>query len=118
MNAVGSNRRRLTPEKYNVTEYCWSPDGSKIAFASSHGVFVVNSDGSDLHALHRTIWFWLFHGVEEPCWSPDGNWVAYIYWTGGEPGDTTTRIYAASADGTSRKMLAKSEDFVTHDLDW
>lgn len=63
----------------NDWDPAWSPDGSKIAFASDraraldHGdIFVVNSDGSGLVRLTSDEF-----DDREPAWSPDGRRIAF-----------------------------------------
>jgi Tol biopolymer transport system component/CxxC motif-containing protein (DUF1111 family) len=48
----------------------FSPDGSKIAFSSSGGIWVVNSDGTNANLLS-------FDGDFQPSWSPDGTKIAF-----------------------------------------
>jgi dipeptidyl aminopeptidase/acylaminoacyl peptidase len=73
MNADGSGRVRLTSHFGSVSGPAWSPDGSKIAFASDQSgrseIYVVNADGSHLVQLTTT-------GGFAPSWSPDGTRIA------------------------------------------
>jgi hypothetical protein len=73
MNAGGSGRTRLTHHFGSVSGPAWSPDGSKIAFASDQSgrseVYVVDADGSHLVQLTTT-------GGLAPSWSPDGTRLA------------------------------------------
>ena len=55
LDADGSNPTRLTNNAAQDIEPAWSPDGSKIAFASNRdgnwGVYSMNADGSSLTRL-------------------------------------------------------------------
>ena len=91
----------------NITEICWSPDGTQIAGCYEKrletGVFVVNVDGTDLRTLvtsdplktypggdvprYKLVggWFvngsasrrWLLHEFGNLQWSPDGASLAF-----------------------------------------
>lgn len=64
----GTGLKNLTPgvEAFSGD---WSPDGTRIVFATPAGLFVMNSDGSSPAAL----------GVEgaDPRWSPDGQRILF-----------------------------------------
>ena len=74
MNASdGSGMTRLT-DGYNPT---WSPDGTRIAFASSRSgitsaIYVMSADGSDVRQLTNDP-----GGDYTPWWSPDGSKIAF-----------------------------------------
>jgi Tol biopolymer transport system component len=99
----GTGERELVPRdtfmpgdaKYAIS---WSPDGSQLAFTRNENIWIVNADGSNLHALtHSGPGFGNYH----PAWSPDGSTIAY--WHGsidspdGGPGDA--EIYTIPAAG-------------------
>src|SRR5262249_6042825 len=78
MNANDSWVRRLTRTPAAATAPTWSPDGRRIAFASSRagdGVYVMNGDGSS----HRR----LVEDAAFPVWSPDGRKIAFLSDRGG-----------------------------------
>lgn len=80
----------------------WSPDGSKIAFASlrnaqhkyNYNIYVVNADGSGLTQLTND------NNVHvSPVWSPDGKTIAFstLTWDPSDP--TGWQIWLMGADG-------------------
>lgn len=96
MHADGKNQRRLTSSDEPELEPAWSPDGTKIAFMSSQGmllsnIYIVNSDGTSLHALTKEVAGY----NENPVWSPDGTMLAF--WS-----DRTGNheIFIIKSDGT------------------
>lgn len=79
MNADGSNQRDiLTGYSYPKA---WSPDGSKLLVSPSgmKGIWVVNSDGSNLTKVYETIPSTAYPNVYDgyPAWSPDGSKVSF-----------------------------------------
>ena len=91
----------------NMTDICWSPDGSRVAGAfekwEKSGIFVVKADGTELRELlvttplkpypggevahHKLVggWYfngsasrrWLVHTFKDLAWSPDGSRIAF-----------------------------------------
>lgn len=68
----GSAPRMIAEDGYNPT---WSPDGRRLAFNSSSGLWIVRVDGSGLLRLS---------GIRSsnfprlPTWSPDGTRIAFV----------------------------------------
>ena len=77
----------------------WSPDGSRIAYASLHGqewdVHVINADGSGGRRLTTAA------GMDwEPAWSPDGSRIAFV-----SKRDGNNEIYVMDADGSDQTNI-------------
>jgi len=80
MNADGSGQANVSNTTANDTQPSWSPDGTKIAFASDRdqaglsSIYVMNANGSNQTRL-------TFSGSglrdEQPAWSPDGMKLAF-----------------------------------------
>lgn len=72
MNEDGGEQRKLTNQNAFEQHPTWSPDGSKIGFASkpdgNFEIYVVNIDGSNLKRLTNHPGF----GSYSLSWSPDG----------------------------------------------
>ena len=100
MNADGSAQHRLTPREVgDVTSTrrlffqvnpAWSPDATRIAFASqrssSFDVYVMNADGTGTRRLTSGK-----GNDSHPTWSPDGRRLVF---------DRDGDIFAMNADGT------------------
>jgi Tol biopolymer transport system component len=75
VNADGSGLRRLTRSRADDEHPTWSPDGTRIAFASG---FVLSSEGHRQWLLAmpaaggRAVRIGRFAGVLDPSWSPAG----------------------------------------------
>ncbi len=82
----------------------WSPDGSRLAFASNrdgdYNLYVMNADGSSLERLTSE------PGDElDPAWSPDGTKIAFHHNPPTGPGPTTLSVLDL-ADGAITDLVA------------
>ena len=114
----GSGKRRLTNDPGNDRWPVWSPDGSKILFASDRDrngdcvyyecaghaseLYVMNADGSEQRRLTRT-------RAEEAygAWSPDGTRIAFARTL--EDDEDDFELYVMNADGTCETRLTNNE---------
>lgn len=78
MRPDGSDVRRLTSNTLADIDPAYSPDGSRIAFASARSssavvIHTMNADGTNVRRL-------LFTGAQShsPSWSPDGANIAFM----------------------------------------
>ena len=114
VNVDGSGLRSIWSQGRTWGPLDWSPDGSKIVFASfgslDTGILVMNRDGSELTRLidHESAGSGCSGddcGVQSPTWSPDGQQIAFDAW-GGYGGFGSLVI--TSVDGTQRRSLSAS----------
>ncbi len=102
MNADGSGQSRLTNNAANDFDPAFSPDGTKIAFASSirnsgpdAKIYVMNADGTDPTNLTTAA------DDRDPAFSPDGRKIAFTRGLFGSNAD----IYVMNADGSGQTRL-------------
>lgn len=88
----------------------WSPDGTRIAFASDmdgpFSIYTMNADGSDIQRLTTPEQETL---DESPIWSPDGSSIAFSRTY--EP-RSTTDLLVIRADGSGLTNLTNLDDYI------
>jgi len=99
MKADGSGVIRLTDNPASDTQPAWSPDKSKIAFASDRDnigdIYVMNADGSDQTRITDNA------AVDSsPSWSGDGSKIVFS-----SERDGNSEIYVMNADGSGQTRL-------------
>lgn len=127
-NLDGTGEVNLTnTEGVGDIEAAWSPDGTRIAFASNFGgthyeIYTMAADGSDV----RQVSFVSAGGPGdfvqsfEPTWSPDGTQLAF---TGYRPSPFTPEIYGVPVEATAETyvetMVTDPDDFQSSaEPDW
>jgi Tol biopolymer transport system component len=78
--------------------FTWSPDGTRLAYASGEDLVVVRADGSARVTLPAG------RGALGPQWSPDGTQIAFTRSGGG--------VYVVRADGSGTATLVDAEGAV------
>ena len=103
-NVDGSGLKQLTPTREDESSPCWSPDGTKICFASRlnerRALYTVPAAGGAMTLLRTA-------GVSnpsEPDWSPDGRMIVFT----SQMGDFN--ICTVPAEGGTATVLVSGED--------
>ncbi len=55
-----------------ISQFSWSPHGNQIAFPYKGRIWLMDSDGSNLHSMIDSNL-----GIFRPVYSPDGKWIAF-----------------------------------------
>ena len=91
---------KLTENSARDFDPAWSPDGSKIAFASTrtgdYELWVMDADGSNKQQLTSLSSYTL-----SPCWTPDGSKIVFYSNKDSTWGD----IWVINADGSNPTRL-------------
>ena len=105
LQGINTNLIQLTDGPANSDSPAFSPDGSRIAFASDRSgdleIYVMNTDGSNVVQLTDSA------GRDtSPDWSPDGSQIAFRSNRSGDP-----EVFVMNADGSDVRQLTNSPEF-------
>jgi Tol biopolymer transport system component len=117
MRADGTGRVRLTAHPERDSDATWSPDYSKVVFASERAsvgdilnreIYVMNADGSNPRRVTYR------DGKDyDPSWSPDGTRIAFVSKLDGD-----WDIYLIDPDGNNVVNLTNNKDCTDTDPSW
>ena len=103
---------RLSPRDVWDQDPAWSPDGSRIAFASGQDgksdIYVMNANGGNRVRLTADE-----SGNSRPAWSHDGSRIAFA-----SRRDGNSEIYVMNADGSHQSRLTFRDDSYDSDPAW
>lgn len=111
INEDGSNITDITNgSSWWETYHTWSPDGTKIAFATGdgNGIWVMNSNGSNRNQLISDTF-----ARGDLDWSPDGTKIAYATDKSGD-----SDIWIMNSDGTGQTQLTSHVSSDEYSLSW
>lgn len=107
--------RRLLDDDHEEGVPTWSPDGTRIAFASARhtdwdtdtasDIYVIDFDGGEPERLTATD-----GSCSAPSWSPDGSKIAYLYSPGVLDSPRHTQVAAVDLSTRERRVLTSSID--------
>ena len=104
MDADGSNKQQLTTESSNETRPSYSPDGTKILFASDRDgdneLYVMDSDGTNVQQLTTND-----ITDSDASWSLDGTQIVF---NSRRDVLTADEIYIMDADGTNVRRITSN----------
>lgn len=99
-----SELTQLTYGKYKDVHPAWSPDRSKIVFASNRNgspdIYVMNADGSNMRQLTESP-----ENETTPIWTPDGQQIIYVLVRTLENGLEERQLYTVSITGENNQQL-------------
>lgn len=111
VNSNGTGAAQLTGNPTADLDPAWSPDGTKLVFASDRDgtfeIYVMDADGTNVVRLTTA------PGSDvRPVWSPDGRRIAFL-----SNRDGVSDIYVMNSDGTNTVRLT-NDAFADADPAW
>jgi Tol biopolymer transport system component len=111
MDVANGRSHAITRDRATASGPVWSPDGSKIAFASNRdalgvNIWVVAASGSTPTKLTRD-------GGTAPDWSSDGAKILFTTFR-----SNTTDIWVMNADGTGQTAVTTTTDAWENEPVW
>ena len=97
----GTGLQNLSPSGAEDSDPLWSPDRTKLLFASGGDLYLMNADGSGRVLLIAA------EGVTDFRWSRDGRQVAFVQ-SVFEGDEILDNLWVMQADGSGARELARS----------
>jgi Tol biopolymer transport system component len=96
---TGADRqiRSCAPPECDWFDLDWSPNGSRLAYASNGHLYTIRADGSDLRAFPTPA-----GQASSPSWSPDGHRIAFA---DRPAAHDPSAVFVAHADGGHPALL-------------
>ncbi|MFJ5033377.1 TolB family protein [Streptomyces sp. NPDC088560] len=93
------------------TPLTWSPDGTRIVYATQNGLNAIDvATGQVTNLVDPTTWPTGLTDVQTPVFSPDGSQIAF---SGYDPNAGVQGIYAVNADGSNFRTVAATGGTLT-----
>jgi dipeptidyl aminopeptidase/acylaminoacyl peptidase len=121
--APAAGKQRTKGKKFSVSNFSWSPDSAKIAFAATINPDLVQMLTSDIYVLS------LKDGAvkkivsqpgmdTDPHWSPDGKQIVFRSAMGKVSYHANTRLAVVAADGGTPRSITDTFDENPSLIDW
>jgi Tol biopolymer transport system component/tRNA A-37 threonylcarbamoyl transferase component Bud32 len=91
-----------------IPTICWSPDGTKLAYATKGTLYTVPASGGTPNSIPLPP-TGLVVGYSEPVWSPDGERIACTGFVA--VGVSTSQIWTVKSDGTDLFPVTRGKAF-------
>jgi Tol biopolymer transport system component len=91
---------QLQAQPSGIGPQAWSPDGDQLVFASFHGIYVMNADGTGVRRVARYEGDHACYDLD-PSWSPGGSTIVFaVLCEGGNEG-----LWTVGVDGSDLRQL-------------
>jgi Tol biopolymer transport system component len=108
VNVDGTGLRQLTPWGLQANDPRWSPDGTRIVFASKGAIFLINVGGTGLVKIRQDP----AGGASfSPVWAPDGTRILFADFLITPPHEGQEDLYTMNPDGSSITRVTNTSDF-------
>ncbi|MEJ7623860.1 MAG: S9 family peptidase [Pyrinomonadaceae bacterium] len=115
--------RKLTADNRSISDFDWSPDGSRIVFGhvkDPRADYWSSSDISMVNVVSGTVTSFAATAAAEssPMFSPDGKWIAAVVSDGPIRWAQSNRIHVMPVGGGAAKVMPLSHDGQPNLIGW